>query len=123
MNVCKQAFHIYHVRISQILKCVTMDEIKSIFIICKGLLLKQIRFFWKVRAWLKMHVRMQIIVTIISAYLIKKFVFIPFLFFLRSQKYESNFQQADGLVTRKFLFFCLQQVTLYLKGMPNSVEV
>ena len=48
---------------------------------------------------------MQIIVTMISTYLIKKFDFIPFLFFLRSQKHESNFQQADGLLTRKFLDF------------------
>ena len=36
-----------------------------------------------------------------------KFSFIAYLFFLKNQKQESNFQQVDGLVTRNVIVFCL----------------
>ena len=36
-----------------------------------------------------------------------KFAFIPFLSFRRNQKQESNFQQVEGLITRKIPCFCL----------------
>ena len=51
-----------------------------------------------------------------------KFAFILFLSFLTNQKQESGFQQVGGLVTRNISVFCLYPVTLYLKGMRNSVD-
>ena len=51
-----------------------------------------------------------------------KYIFIPFLFFHRNQKQESNFQQVGGLVTWNSFTFYLQWVALYFKGMPNSID-
>ena len=51
-----------------------------------------------------------------------KFGFIPFLIVRRNQKQESNFQQFGGLVRRNIFPFCLKQVTLYFKGMSNSID-
>ena len=51
-----------------------------------------------------------------------KCTFLPFLFFHKNQKQESNFQQVGGLVTRNSFAFCLQRVVLYFKGMPNSIH-
>ena len=36
-----------------------------------------------------------------------KFAFVPFLFFRRKKKQELNFQQVEGLLTRKLSVFCL----------------
>ena len=44
------------------------------------------------------------------------------LFFHRNRKQELNFQQVGGLVTRNSFAFCLQQVSLYFKDMPNSID-
>ena len=51
-----------------------------------------------------------------------KFAFILFWSFLTNQKQESGFQQAGGLVARNISIFCLLQVALYLKAMPNSID-
>ena len=51
-----------------------------------------------------------------------KFTFILFLSFLTNQKQESGFQQVCGLVKRNTSVFCLKQVALYFKFMPNSTD-
>ena len=51
-----------------------------------------------------------------------KFVFILYLSFLTNQKQESGFQQIGGLVARNISVFCLLQVALCLKAMPNSID-
>ena len=51
-----------------------------------------------------------------------KFAFILFLSFLTNQKQESGFQQVCGLVKRNTSVFCLKQVALYFKFMPNSTD-
>ena len=43
-------------------------------------------------------------------------------FILTNLKQESRFQKVGGLVTRNVSVFCLQQVTLYFKAMPNSID-
>ena len=42
--------------------------------------------------------------------------------FLTNQKQESGFEQVGGLVTRNISVFCLWQVALYFKAMPNSID-
>ena len=50
-----------------------------------------------------------------------KFVFIPVLSFLRKQK-KNQVLAGYGLVTRNISVFCLQQVALYFKAIPNSIN-
>ena len=52
-----------------------------------------------------------------------KFAFIAFLPFCLNQKQESIFQEVGGLVTKIFLFFCLEQVGHFFKAMPNSIAL
>ena len=51
-----------------------------------------------------------------------KLVFIIFLFFCMKQKQKSIFQKVGGLVIKNIFYFCLQRLTLYLKGMSNSLD-
>ena len=51
-----------------------------------------------------------------------KLVFIIFLFFCMKQKQKSIFQKVGGLVIKNIFDFCLQRLTLYLKGMSNSLD-
>ena len=50
---------------------------------------------------------MKVIVTIIPSDLVTNLILSFFLFFLKSQKQESDFQQVGGLVTRNISVFCL----------------
>ena len=51
-----------------------------------------------------------------------KFAFIPFLFFRRNKKQESNFPEVVTLVMKNISVLCLQRVALYFEGTPNSIE-
>ena len=51
-----------------------------------------------------------------------KFAFILFLSFLTNQKKESGFHQVDDMVKRNICAFCLEQVVLYFKAIPNSID-
>ena len=64
---------------------------------------------------------MKIIATIIPTSLVTSSLSF-FLSLHKNQKQESNFQQVDGVVTRNSFAFCLWQVALYFKGMPNSID-
>ena len=64
---------------------------------------------------------MEIILTIIHTNLVTNCL-IYFLFFLRYQKQELNFQQVCGLVPRGISALCLKGVALYFKVMPNSID-
>ena len=52
-----------------------------------------------------------------------KFAFILFFSFLTDQKQKSGFYQVGGLAIKSISVFCLYQVTLYFKAMPNSIDV
>ena len=65
---------------------------------------------------------MKIIVTIIPTDLVTNWLLFLFLSVLTNQKQESGFQQVGGLVTRNISVFCLLQVALFLKAMPNSIN-
>ena len=51
-----------------------------------------------------------------------KFAFILFLSFLTNQKKESGFHQVGDMVKRNICALCLEQVVLYFKAIPNSIE-
>ena len=53
---------------------------------------------------------------------IYKFALVTLFSIRKNQKQESFSRQVGGLVTRNISGFCLKQVTLYFKGMPNSVD-
>ena len=48
--------------------------------------------------------------------------FLSFLSFRKNQRHKSNFQQVGNLVKKNISVFLLQQVALYLKGIPNSID-
>ena len=53
---------------------------------------------------------------------IYKFIFISFSSFRRNERQKLNFWQVSGLATRNISLFCLKEIALYFKVMPNSKE-
>ena len=64
---------------------------------------------------------MKIIVTIIATDLVTNLFLSLFCPFLENKK-KIKFLAGYGLVTRNISVFCLQQVALYFKAIPNSIN-
>ena len=66
---------------------------------------------------------MKIIAPIIPTDLVTKSLLSKiFLSFLTNQRQKSGFQQVGGLVIGNISVFCLWQVALYFKAVPNSID-